>query len=274
MGFRQPAVSAGQGEGDCLAVLPLARSPARASALARTTSGSRGSGGRASCQGRSCRALGRWIRICCTVSHLPVLISPVSHPSRGGNGGQPGPGGPALLGTVRGPAAVGRHPKVAAGWNVAVRRSVTRRCYSSMSWAMRWFDLPASSSRSTSRRLRVAGDRTAAGPRLDQHRLDGLLHHARPGQHPFGPAGLAGVVAVEVLGAEHAADHHGVGDQEQPADQRGLAVPGAPAGDPLDHRGAAAARRPGGGVLGVQKYRRSVHEGPHWVRGCWGSGPG
>jgi hypothetical protein len=82
-GFRQPAVSAGQGEGDCLAVLPLARSPARASALARTTSGSRGSGGRASCQGRSCRALGRWIRICCTVSHLPVLISPVSHPSRG-----------------------------------------------------------------------------------------------------------------------------------------------------------------------------------------------
>jgi hypothetical protein len=147
-------VSAGQAEGDCLAVLPLARSPARASALARTTSGSRGSGGRASCQGRSCRALGRWIRICCTVSHLPVLVSPVSHPSRGANGGQPGPGGPALLGTVRGPAAVGRHPKVAAGWNVAVRRSVTRRCYTSMSWAMRWFDLPAASSRSTSRRLR------------------------------------------------------------------------------------------------------------------------
>ncbi len=153
-GFRQPAVSAGLGEGDCLAVLPLARSPVRASALARTTSGSRGSGGRASCQGRSCRALGRWIRICCTVSHLPVLISPVSHPSRGANGGEPGPGGPALLGTVRGPAAVGRHPKVAAGWNVAVRRSVTRRCYTSMSWAMRWFDLPAASSRSTSRRLR------------------------------------------------------------------------------------------------------------------------
>jgi len=67
----QFAVSAGRGERDCLAVLPLARSPARASALARTTSGSRGSGGRASCQGRSRRTLGRWIRICCTVSHLP-----------------------------------------------------------------------------------------------------------------------------------------------------------------------------------------------------------
>jgi hypothetical protein len=70
-GFRQPAASAGREEGDCLAGVPPARSPARASALARTTSGSRGSGGRASCQGRSRRALGRWIRICCTFSHLP-----------------------------------------------------------------------------------------------------------------------------------------------------------------------------------------------------------
>jgi len=59
------------GEGDCLAVVPPARSPARASALARTTSGSRGSGGRASRQGRSRGTSGRWIRICCTVSHLP-----------------------------------------------------------------------------------------------------------------------------------------------------------------------------------------------------------
>ena len=42
---------------------------------------------------------------------------------------QPGPVGPALLGTVRIPACVGRHPKVPAGWNVAARRSVTRRCY-------------------------------------------------------------------------------------------------------------------------------------------------
>src|SRR5712691_9722891 len=31
--------------------------------------------------------------------------------------------------TVRIRAAVGRHPKVPAGWNVAARRSVTRRCY-------------------------------------------------------------------------------------------------------------------------------------------------
>ena len=44
--------------------------PERASALARTISGSRGSGGRASRQGRSRRALGLWIRVCFTVISL------------------------------------------------------------------------------------------------------------------------------------------------------------------------------------------------------------
>jgi hypothetical protein len=33
------------------------------------------------------------------------------------------------LRTVRTRAAAVRHPKVPAGWNVAVRRSLTRRCY-------------------------------------------------------------------------------------------------------------------------------------------------
>jgi len=37
--------------------------------------------------------------------------------------------GPALGGTVRIPAAVGRHPKVPAGWNIAARRALTPRCY-------------------------------------------------------------------------------------------------------------------------------------------------
>jgi hypothetical protein len=77
MGFHQPCRVGGPGECDCLAVLPPVRSPARASALARTTSGSRRSGGRTSCHGRSRRALGRWIRIRCTVSHLPGQ-SPIS----------------------------------------------------------------------------------------------------------------------------------------------------------------------------------------------------
>src|SRR5262252_9970930 len=40
---------------------------------------------------------------------------------------------PALLagspGTVRISACMRRHPKVRAGWNLATRRSVTRRCY-------------------------------------------------------------------------------------------------------------------------------------------------
>ncbi len=36
---------------------------------------------------------------------------------------------PALRGTVRTRATVGRHPKVPAGWNIAALRSVTRKCY-------------------------------------------------------------------------------------------------------------------------------------------------
>ena len=38
-------------------------------------------------------------------------------------------GSRALGGTVRIRAAAGRHPKVPAGWNIAARRSLTRRCY-------------------------------------------------------------------------------------------------------------------------------------------------
>jgi hypothetical protein len=71
------AVSAGLGECDGLAVLPPARAPAWASALAWTTSGSRGPGGRTSCEGRSRGALGRSIRICRIVSHL---LGRPSHP--------------------------------------------------------------------------------------------------------------------------------------------------------------------------------------------------
>jgi hypothetical protein len=55
------------------------------------------------------------------LSHRPSL--PAS------SGSQPGPVGRALRGTVRIRAAVARHPKVAAGWSFAGRRSVTRRCY-------------------------------------------------------------------------------------------------------------------------------------------------
>jgi hypothetical protein len=82
------------------------------------------------------------------------LISPASHPIPRG----PMAVSPALVarlfGTVRRPAAVRRHPKVRAGWNIAVERSLTRRCYTSMPWAMRRFDLAAASSRNTTRRLR------------------------------------------------------------------------------------------------------------------------
>jgi hypothetical protein len=71
MGVSSVGCLGGPGECDCRAVVPPAQSPARASALARTTSGSRGSGGKASCQGRSRRTVGWWIRIRCTVVSSP-----------------------------------------------------------------------------------------------------------------------------------------------------------------------------------------------------------
>ena len=98
--------------------------PARASASARTTSGSRGSGGRTSGQGRSRRTPGRRIRICCTVSHL--LNQP---PICEGRWRVARPAGPALRRTVRIPVAVGRHPNVHAGWNIGARRVLPPRCY-------------------------------------------------------------------------------------------------------------------------------------------------
>src|SRR5580693_7662929 len=65
-GLNSPA-SAGRGTATVWLVTRWRGWRARASALARTTSGSRGSGGRASRQERSRRALGLWIRICFTV---------------------------------------------------------------------------------------------------------------------------------------------------------------------------------------------------------------
>jgi hypothetical protein len=62
-----PLASAGRGTVTARPVTCWRGLPARASALARTTSGSRGSGGRASRQERWRRALGFWIRIRFTV---------------------------------------------------------------------------------------------------------------------------------------------------------------------------------------------------------------
>jgi hypothetical protein len=117
--------------------------------------------------------------------------------------------------------------------------------------------------------LRVSGHGAGAAPGLDQDGFRGGLHHAGPVQHPLGPAGLAGVVAVQVLGAEHAANQHRAGDQQQPAEQRGLAVPGAPAGDTFHHRGAhGRARRASGVFPGVQQCVRAFHGS---LTGLWPS---
>jgi len=86
---------------------------ARASALTRTTSGSRGSGGRSSAQGCSRRARGLWVRIRFIVCHLLGRSLP-------------GPGcwdavlvfGPVLPGTVRAGPRMGVTRKCARGWNL------------------------------------------------------------------------------------------------------------------------------------------------------------
>ena len=60
----------------------------------------------------------------CPFSHIPG-----QPPILWGRGRAARPSWPGSSGTVRIPAAVGRHPKVPAGWNVAARRAVTPRCY-------------------------------------------------------------------------------------------------------------------------------------------------
>ena len=128
-GFLQPAVSAARRECDCLAVLPPVRSPARRAPWPEPHLGPADRAGGPHAMGaRAGASVGGY------GSAALFLISPASHPiPRGTDGGQPGPGG-RLFGTVRRLAAVSRHPKVRAGWNVAAGRSLTRRCYTSMSW--------------------------------------------------------------------------------------------------------------------------------------------
>src|SRR5262249_13525059 len=106
-------------------------------------------------------------------------------------------------------------------------------------------------------RLRVGGYGPPGGALLDEYALRGPLDHAGAAEHPLGPARLAWGIAVQVLGPERVADHHRAGHQEQPADERDGAVPGAPARDPLDYRRADAG-------TGWRPWCGCLHEGG-WV---------
>ena len=87
---------------------------------------------------------------------------------------------------------------------------------------------------------RVAGHGVAGRPRLDQHLLGARAVVVRRGlvQGAFGLAGLARIVAGQVLAAQRLGGHEQHGDQREPAEHRRLPVPGAPPGDPLDDRPA------------------------------------
>ena len=78
--------------------------------------------------------------------------------------------------------------------------------------------------------------RPAAPPRLDQHVLVRRGGEAQPVQGLLGYAGLPGVSLRQILGRELVAGHENHGYQQEPAEHGGLAVPGTPPGDPLDHR--------------------------------------
>jgi len=85
----------------------------RASALTRTTSGSRGSGGRTSHQEGSRGALGRWIRIRLTVCHL------LGRSLQGqADGSLPRLGGPVLRGRYEHAPGLGVTRKCPRGWHL------------------------------------------------------------------------------------------------------------------------------------------------------------
>jgi hypothetical protein len=100
--------------------------------------------------------------------------------------------------------------------------------------------------------LRVGGEGGAAHAGLDQHALRGRERDVQPVQRLLGPAGLARVVRLHVCGRDHVRAHEHGDDKEEPAEHRRLAVPRAPAGDPLHDR------RPGPGHRGLRRMR--MHE--------------
>jgi hypothetical protein len=89
--------------------------------------------------------------------------------------------------------------------------------------------------------LRVRA-KPAGPPGLDQHVLLRRDDHPEPLQGLLGLTGLAGVVGGHVLGGQAVPGHEHRGDQHEPAEDGGLAVPGTPAGDALDDRGPVAGR--------------------------------
>jgi hypothetical protein len=86
----------------------------------------------------------------------------------------------------------------------------------------------------------VAGE-PATLARPDQHVLGGRSGHAEMLEGLLGLAGLAGVVGGQVLGPDQLAAGEDHGNQGQPSEHRGLAVPGAPPGHPGHERPALPA---------------------------------
>jgi hypothetical protein len=78
--------------------------------------------------------------------------------------------------------------------------------------------------------LRVVPVGLARRATLDEHALAVGLLDDGPVQHPFGLPRLPGVVAVDVGGADFLTDDYGRDDQQQPAEDSGLAMSNGPSG--------------------------------------------
>jgi hypothetical protein len=85
---------------------------------------------------------------------------------------------------------------------------------------------------------RIGAERDTRGLGLDQHGLvvGPELRGRDPVQDALGLPGLPGVVLLNVARADLLACHENGGDQQQPAEDRGLAVPRAPSADALGDR--------------------------------------
>ena len=84
----------------------------------------------------------------------------------------------------------------------------------------------------------VAKVARAALPGLDQHVLVRRGGETQPLRGLLGHAGLTSVVGRQVLRRQLVARHEDGGDEQEPAEDCGLAVLGTPPGDPFDHRRA------------------------------------
>ena len=138
-------------------------------------------------------------------------------------------------------------------------------------------DSAAATSLAACRMLAFVRERDAGGPGLDQHGLgvSVVLRGRDLVQDALGLPGLPGVVLRKLPRADRLARHEDGGDQQQPAEDRGLAVSRAPPGDALGDRRPAfgVAVRHHGVLEGILNYATVPSLPLGWLVRMAGCGP-